>query len=37
MEEYQVDLKGITVLELTVVPSINGGTARAALTSLRVS
>ena len=37
VEEYQVDLKGVTVLELTVVPSINGGTARASLMNLRLS
>lgn len=37
VEEYQVDLKGVTVLELTIVPSMNGGTARASIMSLRLS
>ena len=37
VEEYQVDLTGVAVLELTIIPSINGGDARASLTSLRLS
>lgn len=37
VEEYQVNLKDITVLELTIVPSINGGTARASVMTLRLS
>jgi hypothetical protein len=37
VEEYHVDLTHLTVLELTIVPSINGGTARASLMSLRLS
>jgi hypothetical protein len=37
VEEYQVELSGITVLELTIVPNISGGTARASLKSLRLS
>ena len=37
VEEYQVDLRDVRVLELTVVPSIDGGTARASLMSLRLS
>jgi hypothetical protein len=37
VEEYQVDLTGVAVLELTVVPNIDGGTARASLMSLRLS
>ena len=36
-EEYQVELSGVTVLELWIVPDISGGTARASLKSLRVS
>ena len=36
-EEYQVDLSGVTVLELMIVPEISGGTARASLKSLRLS
>ena len=37
VEEYQVDLSGVTVLELVIVPDISGGSARASLKSLRVS
>ena len=37
VEEYHVDLRDLTVLELAIVPSINGGTARASLMSLRLS
>jgi hypothetical protein len=37
VEEYQVELSGITVLQLTIVPNISGGTARASLKSLRLS
>lgn len=37
VEEYQVELSSITVLELTIVPNISGGTARASLKSLRLS
>ena len=37
VEEYHVDLRNLTVLELTIVPSINGGNARASLMSLRLS
>ena len=37
VEEYQVDLTNVTILELTLVPSINGGPALASLTSLRLS
>src|SRR5215467_11114530 len=33
-EEYQVDLPNVTVLELTIVPNVGGGTARASLKSL---
>jgi|SRR6185369_7921336 len=36
-EEYQVDLSNVTVLELSIVPNISGGTARASLQSLRLS
>jgi hypothetical protein len=36
-EKYQVDLANVTVLELTVVPNVSGGTDRASLKSLRVS
>src|SRR6266568_4154218 len=33
-EEYQVELFNVTVLELTIVPNMSGGTARASLKSL---
>jgi len=36
-EEYQVGLSDVTVLELTIVPDISRGSARASLKSLRVS
>jgi hypothetical protein len=37
VEEYQVDLSGVTVLELVIVPDISRGSARASLKSLRLS
>ena len=37
VEEYQVDLLGVTVLELVIVPDISRGSARASLKSLRLS
>jgi hypothetical protein len=37
VEEYQVDLLGVTVLELVIVPDITGGAARASLKRLRLS
>jgi hypothetical protein len=37
VEEYQVDLSGVTVLELVIVPDISRGSARASLKSLRVA
>jgi hypothetical protein len=37
VEEYQFDLSGVTVLELTIVPDISRGSARASLTSLRLT
>jgi hypothetical protein len=37
VEEYQIDLSGVTVLELVIVPDISRGSARASLKSLRVS
>lgn len=36
-EDHQVDLPGVTVLELTIVPDIGGGAARASLAELRVA
>jgi|ERR1700691_1739378 len=37
VEEYQLDLSGVTVLELVIVPDVSRGAARASLTSLRLS
>jgi hypothetical protein len=37
IEEYRVELSEVTVLELTIVPDISGGAARASLKSLRLS
>ena len=37
VEDYRVELSDIATLELTIVPSISGGTARASLKSLRLS
>ena len=36
-EDYDVDLEGVTVLELSLVPDISGGSSRASLTQLRVA
>jgi hypothetical protein len=37
IEEYQVELSGVTVLELVINPNIGGGVARASLKNLRLS
>jgi hypothetical protein len=37
IEQYAVELPSVAVLELTVVPDISGGAARASLKSLRLS
>ncbi len=37
LEDYEVDLHGVTVLELRIVPDISGGTTRATLAQLRVA
>ncbi|OPY64389.1 MAG: hypothetical protein A4E57_03543 [Syntrophorhabdaceae bacterium PtaU1.Bin034] len=37
VEDYAVDLNGVTVLELKIVPDISGGDARASLISLRLA
>jgi hypothetical protein len=37
VEGYPVELSGVTVLELVIVPDISRGSARASLKSLRVS
>ena len=36
VEEYQLKLFDVTVLELTIVPDVSGGTARASLKSMRL-
>lgn len=36
-EDYTVDLDGVTTLELSIVPEISGGPARASLAQLRVA
>ena len=36
-EDLRVDLPGVTVLELSIVPDIGGGTAHASLTRLRLA
>jgi hypothetical protein len=37
VEEYRVELSGVTVLELVIVADVSGGAARASLKSLRLS
>jgi len=37
VEDYDLDLDGVTALELRIVPDISGGSARASLTQLRVA
>jgi hypothetical protein len=37
VEEYKVELSGVTVLELVIKPNIGGGLARASLKNLRLS
>jgi hypothetical protein len=37
VEDYDIELDGVTALELTIVPDISGGSARASLTQLRVA
>ena len=36
-EDYTVDLNGLTILELCIVPDISGGSARASLAQLRLA
>ena len=36
-EDYAVEIPGVRTLELVIVPDINGGTARASLTNLRLA
>ena len=37
VEDYEMDLSGVTALELKIVPDISGGSARASLAQLRVA
>src|SRR5438445_9403422 len=37
IEDYRVELSEVTVLELTIVPNVSGGAARASLKSFRLS
>jgi hypothetical protein len=37
VEDYDVDLEGVTALELRIVPDISGGSTRASLAQLRVA
>jgi len=37
VEDYDIDLDGVTALELQIVPDISGGRARASLAQLRVA
>ncbi|HET8562538.1 MAG TPA: carbohydrate-binding protein [Candidatus Binatia bacterium] len=36
-EDHRVDLSGVTVLELSIIPDISGGHARASLAQLRLA
>jgi hypothetical protein len=36
-EDYRVDLSDVTVLELTIVPDVSGGAARASLAQWRIA
>ena len=37
VEDYEINIDGVTVLELKIVPDISGGLARATLAQLRVA
>jgi hypothetical protein len=37
VEDYDVDLDGVTALELKIVPDISGGSAQASLAQLRLA
>jgi len=37
LEDYRVELEGVTVLELGIVPCVGGGSGRASLTQLRLA
>lgn len=36
VEDYQVELEGVMILELEIIPSITGGDVCASLTELRI-
>ena len=36
LEDYRVDLAGVTIFELTIMPNKNGGAARASIAELRL-
>jgi len=37
LEDYVVDLDGLTMLELSIIPDISGGETRASLAQLRLA
>jgi hypothetical protein len=37
IEDYEVDLVGLTVLEICITPDISGGSARASISELRIA
>ena len=37
VEDYDIDLDGVTAVELRIVPDISGGSARASLAQLRLA
>lgn len=37
LEDYEVDLDGVMMLELSIIPDISGGETRASLTQLRLA
>jgi hypothetical protein len=37
IEDYTVELVGVSVLELSIVPDISGGDARASVAQLRIA
>ncbi|MFZ2089859.1 MAG: hypothetical protein WAU47_14920 [Desulfobaccales bacterium] len=37
VEDYEVNLDGVTVLEIKIVPEISSGTAHASLAALRLA
>jgi hypothetical protein len=37
VEDYDVDLDGVTALELRIMPDISGGSAQASLAQLRLA